>query len=767
MSAATAPKAGGGGAGGGAAPPLASPPPGAGPGSDSEPSYEPIDGQVFPPTNPPPGKPGRNTNQLKYLKDIVMKAVWKHQFGWPFHTPVDTIKLNLPDYHKIIKHPMDFGCIKKRLDNNYYWSAKECIKDFNTVFTNCYVYNKAGEDIVVMAQTLEKLFLTKIATMPGEEVEIQSGPTTPHPPAGGGAAGGGGGGGASAANKERAKKAAAAAAAAGQQATKPVRSMSITSSTSEAMDDASSPTPTPASAPTRTPANPAAASTPAAPTPVTPALTAKNEHLPATPATAATPAVKKKPAGVKRKQADTTTPPTSMNHGAGAGAGGAGAAANNGADDDASRRESGRQIKRVTKDLPDYQPQHSSKPKGRLSESLKACNEILKELFSKGHAAYAWPFYKPVDTTLPELYDYRKVIKTPMDLGTIRDKLDRRGYSNSLEFANDMRLICTNCYKYNPPDHDVVAMARKLQDVFEMRFAKIPDDNPPLGGAGGIDSDADSEDERERKLLQLQEQLKQMQEQMRILVEESIRSKNRKKVKKSGKDGGSGGAAAATGGAAGAAGGGGSKAKRAKKPAAGGGAGAGAAAKTAAGGAAAGGAAAPGATAASAAGAGSDDEANTVPMTYDEKRQLSLDINKLPGDKLGRVVQIIQMREPALRDSNPDEIEIDFETLKPSTLRALEEFVATSLRKKPRKKRSDAGTKRGAQAGSAAGDNSANAGESGGGGGGSKKQKGGAGAAGGASGGAGAGGGGGRLSSSSSDSSATGSSSSSSDSESQ
>ena len=35
--------------------------------------------------------------------------------------------------------------------------------------------------------------------------------------------------------------------------------------------------------------------------------------------------------------------------------------------------------------------------------------------------------------------------------------------------------------------------------------------------------DYDSEDERERKLLQLQEQLRQMQEQMKILVEESIR----------------------------------------------------------------------------------------------------------------------------------------------------------------------------------------------------------------------------------------------------
>merc|ERR1719273_2680554 len=130
-----------------------------------------------------------------YLKNTVMKAVWKHQFGWPLQTPVDANKLNIPDYHKIIKHPMDFGTIKKRLDNNYYWSAKECIKDFNTVFTNCYVYNKAGEDIVVMAQTLEKLFLTKIATMPKEEIDegtpadqpkAPKAPTTPAPAPGGG-----------------------------------------------------------------------------------------------------------------------------------------------------------------------------------------------------------------------------------------------------------------------------------------------------------------------------------------------------------------------------------------------------------------------------------------------------------------------------------------------------------------------------------------------------------------------------------------------------
>lgn len=81
----------------------------------------------------------------------------------------------------------------------------------------------------------------------------------------------------------------------------------------------------------------------------------------------------------------------------------------------------------------------------------------------------------------------------------------------------------------------------------------------------------------------------------------------------------------------------------------------------------------------------SEEEEEIVPMSYDEKRQLSLDINKLPGEKLGRVVHIIQSREPSLRDTNPEEIEIDFETLKPSTLKELERYVMTCLRKKPRK----------------------------------------------------------------------------------
>lgn len=597
------------------------------PGSQDEDTNGPaIDGKVFPPFMPRADRPGRNTNQLKYLREVVMKAVWKHQFGWPFQTPVDAIQLNIPDYHKIIKHPMDFGTIKKRLEHNYYYSAKTCIKDFNTVFTNCYVYNKAGEDIVVMAQTLEKLFLAKIATMPKEEIDegtpadqpkAPKAPTTPAP-----APGGGGGGG----NKKTP--------AAAPTTTRPVRSMSITSSTGEPV--AGSPD----------------LDSPLSITPALPGPGANSKKMePSTPTASA--ASKKKLQGVKRKQADTTTPPM--------------AAMDPGLDDsNASRREGGRQIKRVVKDLPEFAPQHAAKPRSQLSESLKACNEILKEVLGKKHANYAWPFYKPVDTSLPELKDYKKVVKTPMDLGTVKNKIDGRDYSSHLDFASDVRMIFTNCYKYNPPESEIVTMARKLQDVFEMKYAKIPDDEPYRRMGAGGDSDGDSEDERERKLLQMQEQLKRMQEQMRILVEESMNSKSRKSkhTSKKTKTGGSAGGEKSTKQRA---------PKRAKNNAS---------------------------TASAHPPLDTDDESKVPPMTYDEKRQLSLDINKLPGDKLGKVVQIIQQREPALRDSNPDEIEIDFETLKTSTLRALEHFVASSLKKEPRKKRSDAGQKRGAQGGS-------------------------------------------------------------------
>ncbi|XP_041063770.1 bromodomain-containing protein 2b [Carcharodon carcharias] len=95
-----------------------------------------------PPEYRNPKKPSRMTNQLRYLEKVVVKALWKHHFAWPFQQPVDAVKLNLPDYYQITKNPMDLGTIKKRLENKYYCKAMECVEDINTMFTNCYVYNR-------------------------------------------------------------------------------------------------------------------------------------------------------------------------------------------------------------------------------------------------------------------------------------------------------------------------------------------------------------------------------------------------------------------------------------------------------------------------------------------------------------------------------------------------------------------------------------------------------------------------------------------------
>ena len=103
--------------------------------------------------------------------------------------------------------------------------------------------------------------------------------------------------------------------------------------------------------------------------------------------------------------------------------------------------------------------------RSKLPKSLAYCNEILRELFNKRHSAYAWPFYKPVDASALGLHDYHTIISKPMDLGTVKNKMDSRNYVDAEEFHEDVVQIFKNCYIYNPDTHDVVAMARKLEEV--------------------------------------------------------------------------------------------------------------------------------------------------------------------------------------------------------------------------------------------------------------------------------------------------------------
>ncbi|TDH01868.1 hypothetical protein EPR50_G00167140 [Perca flavescens] len=497
--------------------------------------------------NPPPpevtnpSRPGRTTNQLKYMQNVVIKSLWRHHLAWPFHQPVDAVRLGLPDYHTIITSPMDLGTIKKRLENNYYWSASECMQDFNTMFTNCYIYNKPTDDIVLMALAVEKIFLQKVAQMPQGEVEI-----SPH------------------AAKGKGRK----------------------SSTPGSVTTCSSAT-TPSS-------QPSGSYSPSS----LPSTTRHQSHN----------TTKKK--ALKQKLGGT-------------------------ADTEAEQ--------------------------GKLSEQLRYCNDILAEMLSKKYVAHAWPFYKPVDADALGLHDYRDIIKYPMDLGTVKKKLNGGEYQDAQAFAADVRLVFSNCYKYNPPNHFVVTGARKLQGVFETRFAKMPDEpvesfsplsavSPKSAGFAGISDNSSSNsdksnlaEERATRLAEFQEQvgaeqLKAVHEQLSALSEVPVIKPKKEREKDKNEDS--------------------RQLKGRKKPSS---------------------------RRSWRVSKDWDSDDESLQMTYNEKHQLSLDINRLSGMKLGRVVQIIQTREPSMRDTSPDEIEIDFEILKPSTLRELEQYVKSCLYKKFKK----------------------------------------------------------------------------------
>ncbi|KAJ8602096.1 hypothetical protein CTAYLR_001653 [Chrysophaeum taylorii] len=58
-----------------------------------------------------------------------------------FNAPVDAKALNLPDYHDLIKRPMDLGTVKSRLSNLEYPNAETFAADARLVFENAMTYN--------------------------------------------------------------------------------------------------------------------------------------------------------------------------------------------------------------------------------------------------------------------------------------------------------------------------------------------------------------------------------------------------------------------------------------------------------------------------------------------------------------------------------------------------------------------------------------------------------------------------------------------------
>lgn len=98
------------------------------------------------------------------------------------------------------------------------------------------------------------------------------------------------------------------------------------------------------------------------------------------------------------------------------------------------------------------------------------CLEVLRLLQSHQHA---WVFNTPVDPVELGLPDYFEVIKKPMDLGTIRKKLENGVYQKIEEFESHVLLTFENAMLYNPEGSVVYNMAKEMKDKFELDYAKL------------------------------------------------------------------------------------------------------------------------------------------------------------------------------------------------------------------------------------------------------------------------------------------------------
>ena len=93
--------------------------------------------------------------EYQKLMDVINDLLERPE-SEAFKEPVDYELLNLTDYPKIIKKPMDLGTVRNNLENFYYKTVRQCLDDIQLVWDNCKLYNMEESDIYKVAKVLEE-----------------------------------------------------------------------------------------------------------------------------------------------------------------------------------------------------------------------------------------------------------------------------------------------------------------------------------------------------------------------------------------------------------------------------------------------------------------------------------------------------------------------------------------------------------------------------------------------------------------------------------
>ncbi|CAH1794355.1 unnamed protein product, partial [Owenia fusiformis] len=80
----------------------------------------------------------------------------------------------------------------------------------------------------------------------------------------------------------------------------------------------------------------------------------------------------------------------------------------------------------------------------------------------------SWPFLEAVDPE--EVPDYYRVIKEPMDLTTVEDRVSRKQYMKLGDYVRDVMRIFDNCRYYNTADSPFYQCAEVMESYFVQKL---------------------------------------------------------------------------------------------------------------------------------------------------------------------------------------------------------------------------------------------------------------------------------------------------------
>lgn len=99
---------------------------------------------------------------------------------------------------------------------------------------------------------------------------------------------------------------------------------------------------------------------------------------------------------------------------------------------------------------------------------LSACEQLTVELVRHEDS---WPFMKLVSRT--QVPDYYDIIKKPIALNTIREKVNNCEYQTAGEYISDVELMFSNCLQYNPRHTNEAKAGHRLQRFFHAELSRL------------------------------------------------------------------------------------------------------------------------------------------------------------------------------------------------------------------------------------------------------------------------------------------------------